>query len=129
MTTQNDQNVDQNPGSSRFFTGLGRGFRRKCPNCGLGLAFSGYLTVRKTCECCAHELGEYRCDDAPPYFTILVVGHMVVGGALTLEQSGNPSMALQLGIWIPVTLILSLSLLPFIKGGVLGVQWAMGIRG
>mgnify|MGYP003679634545 CR=1 FL=1 len=74
-------------------------------------------------------LGEYRCDDAPPYFTILVVGHLVVPGALAVEQSGAPSLALQLGIWIPVTLILTLCLLPFIKGGVLGLQWAMGIRG
>ncbi len=116
-------------GASRFFTGLRRGFRRKCPNCGHGLAFSGYLTVRETCECCDHKLGEYRCDDAPPYFTILIVGHLVVPGALAVEQSGTPSMALQLGIWIPVTLALTLGLLPFIKGGVLGVQWAMGIRG
>ncbi|RCK51223.1 hypothetical protein TH25_09620 [Thalassospira profundimaris] len=116
-------------GASRFFTGLRRGFRRKCPNCGHGLAFSGYLKIRETCDFCGHKLGEYRCDDAPPYFTILIVGHLVVPGALAVEQSGTPSLALQLGIWIPVTLALTLGLLPFVKGGVLGVQWAMGIRG
>ncbi|PKR54469.1 DUF983 domain-containing protein [Thalassospira marina] len=116
-------------GASRFFTGLRRGLRRKCPNCGHGLAFSGYLKIRETCECCDHKLGEYRCDDAPPYFTIFIVGHIVVPGALAVEQSGSPSLELQLGIWIPVTLFLTLALLPFIKGGVLGVQWAMGIRG
>ncbi|MFH1803719.1 MAG: DUF983 domain-containing protein [Pseudomonadota bacterium] len=116
-------------GSSRILTGLGRGLRRKCPNCGHGFAFSGYLKLRTACECCDHPIGEYRCDDAPPYFTIFLVGHIVIPGVLAMEQSGSPSMALQLGIWIPVTIGLCLGLLPFIKGGVLGTQWAMRIKG
>lgn len=123
--THSDPQDDQ----GRLSTGLRRGFRRKCPNCGHGLAFRGYLTVREKCECCDHPLGEYRCDDAPPYFTILLTGHLVVPGALAMEQTLNPSMALQLGVWIPVTLIVTLGLLPFIKGGVLGMQWAMRIKG
>lgn len=115
--------------SSRLLTGLRRGLRRKCPNCGHGFAFSGYLTLRSQCEVCEHPIGEYRCDDAPPYFTILLVGHIVVGGALSMEQSMNPSMALQLSVWLPTTVILCLGFLPFIKGAVLGTQWAMKIKG
>ena len=74
-------------------------------------------------------IGEYRCDDAPPYFTIFIVGHIVVGGALSMEQSMQPSMTLQLSVWLPTTILLCLAFLPFIKGAVLGTQWAMKIKG
>ncbi|MCC9622701.1 DUF983 domain-containing protein [Thalassospira sp. MA62] len=113
----------------RLWTGLRRGFRRKCPNCGLGYAFAGYLKLRPCCDACDHPLGEYRCDDAPPYFTIFLVGHIVVPGVLTTEQSLQPSLMFQLSVWLPVTVILCLGFLPFIKGAVLGTQWAMRIKG
>ncbi|MET4732753.1 uncharacterized protein (DUF983 family) [Thalassospira sp. MBR-102] len=126
--TMQPEYSEQSSGS-RLLTGLSRGFRRKCPNCGHGLAFGGYLKLRQECDCCAHPIGEYRCDDAPPYFTIFIVGHIVVGGALTMEQSIQPSMALQLSVWLPITVLLCLGFLPFIKGAVLGTQWAMKIKG
>ena len=112
-----------------FSTGLLRGIRRKCPNCGGACAFSGYLKLTETCQKCHHELGGYRCDDAPPYFTIFIVGHIVIPGLLLLEKLFAPAMWIQLGIWLPATIILSLCLLPYVKGAVLGVQWAMHIKG
>tara|TARA_R110000868_G_scaffold92100_4_gene255372 strand:+ start:111731 stop:112168 length:438 start_codon:yes stop_codon:yes gene_type:complete len=126
--TMQPEYSEQSSGS-RLLTGLSRGFRRKCPNCGHGFAFGGYLKLRHECDCCNHPIGEYRCDDAPPYFTIFIVGHIVVGGALTMEQTMHPSMTLQLAVWLPVTVLLCLSFLPFIKGAVLGTQWAMKIKG
>jgi len=126
-----DNNADNGPqsSSSRLFLGLRRGFRRKCPNCGNGFAFGGYLKLRSVCDACNHPIGEYRCDDAPPYFTIFLVGHIVVPGVLMMEQSIKPSFALQLSIWLPATVLLCLGFLPFIKGAVLGTQWAMRIKG
>lgn len=115
--------------TNRFMTGLRRGFRRKCPNCGHGFAFGGYLKLRSECDVCSHPIGEYRCDDAPPYFTIFLVGHIVVPGALAMEQTMSPSMTLQLSVWLPTTVLLCLGFLPFIKGAVLGTQWAMRIKG
>jgi uncharacterized protein (DUF983 family) len=53
---------------------LGRGFRMKCPNCGIGSLFTSYLKVAPACSHCGEELHHHRADDAPPYFTILVVG-------------------------------------------------------
>ena len=119
----------QQSSGSRLMTGLRRGFRRKCPNCGHGFAFGGYLKLRSECEVCAHPIGEYRCDDAPPYFTIFLVGHIVVPGVLAMEHALSPSLALQLSGWLPTTVVLCLGFLPFIKGAVLGTQWAMGIKG
>lgn len=113
----------------RLLLGLRRGFRRKCPNCGHGLAFGGYLKLRPACNVCNHPIGEYRCDDAPPYFTIFLVGHIVVPGVLMMEQTIKPSLWMQMSIWLPATVLLCLGFLPFIKGAVLGTQWAMRIKG
>ena len=59
----------------------------------------------------------------PPYFTILIVGHLVVPGILIAEQLASPPTWLLLAIVLPATLILTLSLLPFVKGAVMGAIW------
>lgn len=112
-----------------FFKALGRGFMRRCPRCGVGSAFSGYLKVAETCPHCAEELGVIRADDAPPYFTILIVGHIMVGLVLGMEQSAPLSMATTIVLAVSLTLGLMFSLLPLIKGAVVAVMWRLGLRG
>ena len=110
-----------------FFAALWRGMRRKCPQCGAGKAFSRYLTVVKSCPVCDEPLGHLRADDAPPYFTIFLVGHIIVPPILLWHQIAAPPTWLHLSVWLPVTVVLSLSLLPFVKGATLGVIWALRI--
>ncbi|MEA2779781.1 MAG: hypothetical protein QOK29_1325, partial [Rhodospirillaceae bacterium] len=57
------------------------------------------------------------------YFTIAIVGHIVVPAVLAVEQIAAPPTWLQLAIWLPVTLALTLGLLPYIKGAAMGVIW------
>ncbi len=116
-------------GQTPWFSGLKRGFARRCPNCGQSPIFNRYLKVNRTCVHCGLGLGEFRADDAPPYFTILVVGHIIVPSMLILEQLRHPPEWLHALVWLPLTLALSLFLLPRIKGAVIGVQWANRIRG
>ncbi|TWB37660.1 uncharacterized protein (DUF983 family) [Nitrospirillum pindoramense] len=110
-------------------TAMMRGMRRCCPNCGAHTLFVGYTKVAPVCTNCGLETGNFRADDAPPYFTIFVVGHIVVGAALAVEQNFHPPLWVHAALWGPLTLGLSLALLPLFKGAVIGVQWAMGIRG
>jgi len=112
-------------------TGLGlkRGFRLRCPACGEGLLFARYLKLHPTCSHCGLRLDEFRADDAPPYFTILIVGHIIVPGMLLLEQIKHPPSWVHVVLWVPLTLALTLLLLPRIKGAVIGFQWAQRIRG
>lgn len=112
-------------------TGLGlrRGLRLRCPACGDGLLFARYLKLHPTCTSCGLKLDEFRADDAPPYFTILIVGHIVIPGMLLLEQLRHPPSWVQVALWIPLTLALTLLLLPRVKGAVIGFQWAQRIRG
>ncbi len=75
-------------------TVLGRGLRCRCPNCGEGPLFEGYLTVTLVCRSCGAPLGLARADDLPPYLTILLVGHIVVPLLFLLEtQAATAAVA------------------------------------
>lgn len=106
-----------------------RGWRQKCPACGKGALYRKYLKVVDTCPACGEELFHQRADDAPPYFTMVVVGHVVVGGVLMLEQAAAPPSWVHLVLWLPLTVILSLVLLPRVKGALVGLQWALRMHG
>jgi uncharacterized protein (DUF983 family) len=86
--------------------------------------FSGYLTVPESCASCGLAFEPLRADDAPAYFTIFIVGHVIVIGLLLLEKLDHPALWLQTAIWIPLTLILTIGLLPFVKGAVMGAIYA-----
>src|SRR4051812_25587808 len=116
------------PPAGSFWKGLLRGIRRRCPQCGESDLFSRYVTVMPVCPHCGLNIDAYRADDAPPYFTIFVVGHIVVPGMLLLEQNVHPPSWVHMVTWVPVTLLLTLALLPPIKGAVIGAQWALRIK-
>src|SRR5262245_31321498 len=105
------------------------GFRLRCPACGTGRLFGRYLKVHDTCPGCGEALHHHRADDAPPYFTILIVGHVVVGAILPVERAFAPPMWLHAALWLPLTLALTLWLLPRIKGSIVGLQWAFYMHG
>jgi uncharacterized protein (DUF983 family) len=112
--------IDQGPAG----LGLRRGLARKCPNCGQGALFSGYLKVRPTCEACGHDNGAYRADDGPAYFTVLVVGHLMVGPLLALPLvAWNPLATAAL--FLPLVAGVTLALLAVVKGAFIGVQWGV----
>jgi uncharacterized protein (DUF983 family) len=106
-----------------------RGWRQRCPACGKGKLYRKYLKVVDHCGACGEALHHHRADDAPPYFTMLIVGHVVVGGILLLEEAWAPATWVQLAIWLPLLLLMSLALLPRVKGVLVGLQWALKMHG
>jgi uncharacterized protein (DUF983 family) len=110
-------------------TAIRRGLRRTCPRCGGAPSFRGYLTLVEACPSCGEPLGKIRPDDFPPYVTIFVVGHIVVPLALLAERTMAPPLAVQIVLWPALALLLTLALLPLIKGAVVGLMWALGLRG
>jgi uncharacterized protein (DUF983 family) len=111
-----------------MLVGLARGVRHRCPNCGEGRLYRAYLKVEPVCEACGHELGSYPADDGPAYFTILLVGHLIVAPLLFFRWIWEASPL----IVAPLTLIplaaLTLLLLPRVKGAVIGALWAIRLR-
>jgi len=112
-------------GQNQTWTGLSRGFALRCPNCGQGLLLHRYLKVVSPCARCGHDNAQYPADDAPPYFTILIVGHLVVAPVFFAPVIWTlPTWGL-LAVAMPVVAALTLLLLPRVKGAVIGVQWAI----
>ena len=110
----------------RVIDAMWRGALGKCPACGVGRLFRGYLKVADTCAKCPAPLGLARADDAPPYFTIILVGHIVVPSMLILERAVTPPLWVHSAIWVPLTIALALALLRPIKGATLGALVAFG---
>ncbi|MEZ5666772.1 MAG: DUF983 domain-containing protein [Alphaproteobacteria bacterium] len=106
-----------------------RGLRRRCPACGRGRLFAGYLRVAAQCTECGEPCGRIRADDIPAYMTVLLVGHIVVPALLLVYQNFKPDMWASMLFWPTLTLGLTLALLPRIKGGTVGVMWALRLRG
>lgn len=123
--------TDKRPGPRRIplRTALLRGLFRRCPACGQGSAFAGYVKIVAHCDVCESDLGNYRADDAPAYFTVAIVGHVIVPGMLILEQTAHPASWVHMALWLPLTVAMTLILLPRIKGALLGVQWALHVKG
>ena len=106
-----------------------KGAKSKCPNCGEGKLYNGFLEVNKACDVCDEELHHHRADDLPPYLNLFVVGHLVVGIlmiSMKYEWFGMWTTAIGGSI---IALILAFALMRPIKGMVIGLQWAMEMHG
>ncbi len=101
---------------------LGRGLVGRCPVCGKGRLFAGFLRVATECSNCHAPLGLARADDAPPYFTILIVGHIVIPAMLIMQKTMDPPTWLLSVIFVPLTIVLAIGLIRPIKGATVGLM-------
>ncbi len=106
--------------------GIQRGVMNRCPCCGEGKVFRAYLKVVDECSACHAPLGALRSDDAPPYFTILIVGHVLVPLLFWVERAYEPPIWLHMVIWLPLFTLACIGLLRPIKGAVVGWMCALG---
>jgi uncharacterized protein (DUF983 family) len=112
-----------------WWQALRRGLAMKCPNCGQGRMFHAYLKVSDACPSCGEELHHQRADDAPPYFTILIVGHVIVPMVVAAETAYYPPIWLHMALWLPLATAMALLALPRIKGALVAYQWALRMHG
>ncbi|MCF6198986.1 MAG: DUF983 domain-containing protein [Hyphomicrobiaceae bacterium] len=125
--TSHDENAHQE--ARHKLPAMLHGARQKCPNCGKGSIFTSFLKVAESCENCGQELHHERSDDAAPYFTIFVLGHLIVPLLLILETHIFPPLWTYLVIGIPLIITLTLLTLPRVKGAIIGLQWALQMHG
>ena len=100
----------------------------RCPRCGRGRLFSGFLTIAPACNSCGLDYGFLDSGDGPAVFIILILGFVVAGGALLLEVAYQPPYWVHGVIWLPTILILTLMLLRPFKGVLLCLQYANKAR-
>ena len=108
---------------------MARGFVGRCPNCGKGHLFGKFLKPVANCEVCGEDYTHQRADDAPPYFTMVLVGHLLVPVLLAVQLTTQLTVAQHLMIWLPLTGGLTVGLLQPVKGAVIAVQWALRMHG
>ena len=111
------------PESSRLqFSPILAGLACRCPCCGKGKLFQGFLTLRPRCEACGLDYAFIDAGDGPAVFVILLAGFIVVGCALVVEFKYAPPFWLHAVLWGP--LILATTLLPLrsMKGLLIALQ-------
>jgi uncharacterized protein (DUF983 family) len=116
----------KNYDASRAFV---RGALGRCPRCGRGRLFRRYLKVVDRCSICGEQYGHYRADDAPPWLTILLVGHLTIPLILALEENFAPPPWVEFVIYLPLVVLLTLILLPRCKGVILAILWSTKAEG
>ncbi|MCB1491236.1 MAG: DUF983 domain-containing protein [Rhodobiaceae bacterium] len=100
------------------------GMRGRCPRCGQGRLFSGFLTTAKSCSSCGLDYAFIDSGDGPAVFVIFIVGFIGMVGVFVTEFVIGAPMWLNLGIWIPLIIIMSLGLLRPLKGWMIAQQYA-----
>lgn len=111
------------------WTSVKRGWGQTCPACAKGAMYKSYLKVNDACPSCGEELHHQRADDAPPYFTIFIVAHIIGAIILFFEKNYPFNMWLEAALCMPIVIGLSLWLLPRIKGALIAYQWANRMHG
>lgn len=106
-----------------------RGIRGTCPACGSGKLFRAWLKPVHECAACGEEMHHERSDDLPPYISIVILGHIAVGGFMMTDMIMTVEMWVHFAIWVPITILAALVTLQPIKGGVIGLQWALKMHG
>ena len=93
---------------------LSAAMRRRCPRCGTGALFAGFLTLQEACPHCRLSYGFADAGDGPAVFVMLIVGFIVCGAALWLEVKHGPPFWVHAVLWAPLILILAGLLLPML---------------
>ena len=110
-------------GAARGPSVLSASLKGRCPRCGTGSLFQGYLAVRASCISCGLDFSRFEAGDGPAVFVILIVGAIVAGGALLMEIAFQPPYWVHALVWGPALLILSLAFLRPLKAALIVLQY------
>ncbi len=100
------------------------GFLCKCPRCGKGPLYKGFLTVRERCPDCGLDYSFADAGDGPAVFIMLIAGFVVTGGALIVEILYRPPYWVHALLWIPLAIALPLLILRPLKAILIALQYA-----
>lgn len=99
------------------------GLMARCPRCGEGRLFAGFLDMRPSCAHCGLDFAFANSGDGPAVFIILIAGFIVTGGALAVEIAYKPPLWLHALIWLPLGLAVPLLLLRPFKATLVALQY------
>ncbi len=100
-----------------------RGLRCRCPRCGKGKLFQGFLTLAPRCEACGLDYAFIDTADGPAFFVMFIAGFIVAGSALAVEMAYAPPYWVHAVLWIPLILLTTLAPLRPMKGVLVALQY------
>jgi uncharacterized protein (DUF983 family) len=95
----------------------------RCPRCGEGALFGGYLKIKPACNVCGLDFSKSDSGDGPAVFAIFIVGPVAALVGLWFQQTFDPSIGVFMGVMTLTILGLSLALLPVLKAGLFALQY------
>lgn len=110
--------------SSAHSAPIATGLRGRCPRCGQGHLFKGFLTVRPRCEVCGLDFAFADSGDGPAFFVMSFVGIVVCALAAWVEVAWEPPLWVHLALWFPLIALLSLAMVRPLKGAMIALQYA-----
>jgi uncharacterized protein (DUF983 family) len=99
-------------------------FGNRCPRCGNGRLFDGYLALKPKCESCGLDYAFADAGDGPAVFVILLAGAVIVALLLWVETTWQPPIWLLLAIFLPLTLFVCLGMIRPLKAAMIRRQYA-----
>ena len=99
------------------------GLLGRCPRCGKGRLFQGFLALRPRCEHCGLDFSFADSADGPAFFIMFFSGFIVAGSALAVEILYAPPYWVHAVLWIPLILITTLLPLRPLKGFLIALQY------
>jgi uncharacterized protein (DUF983 family) len=100
-----------------------RGLACKCPRCGQGKMFAGFLTLAPACDHCGLDYAFIDTGDGPAIFIIMLAGAIVVAAALIVEVKYQPPFWLHAALWLPLILVTTLLPLRSMKSLLIALQF------
>jgi uncharacterized protein (DUF983 family) len=104
-------------------TALKAALQGRCPRCGQGALFDGYLDIAKNCSVCGLDYSVFDVGDGATVFVVLIAGFLICGGALIVEVKYSPPYWVHALIWLPLILIVVLGGLRLVKAALMVLQY------
>jgi len=104
-------------------TAFARGLAGRCPRCGEGKLFAGFLRVKPACETCGLDYSFVDSGDGPAVFVIFIAGFIVAGSALITEVLYQPPLWVHAVLWGPLAVVVCLGPLRPLKGVMIALQY------
>lgn len=114
--------------TENIFAPMARGSIGKCPKCGKGKLFNGYLQLSEHCNNCNDVLGNLPTRDTPAQISMFLILAIIVPLILTIEAAYDPPFLFHLWFSVPLIIFISLVILRITKGAIAGILWFLKLK-
>ncbi|MEG3145630.1 DUF983 domain-containing protein [Sphingomonas sp. RT2P30] len=120
--------TDQREGGASAPPPVQAAVRGLCPRCGAPALFAGMIAFAPKCRDCGLDFGMFNVGDGPAAFLTLILGTIIVGLAVWLQLAFDPPLWVQMVVWIPVALALTIAALRIAKAALIGAEYRNAAR-